>query len=167
MFDSIINRAQHSVESAVLRYVMRFAVAVPFIIAFGFGTAAASAKLTQLYGQTNAYAMISAIFAGIGLIAAGVISVMKPSASVTENYNSEPEAVASGVQTPSSMIDSDLLLATLGVVGPKMIPAIPLLMRFVVRNWSLVLSAVIVTYLLFAERPRRSGTHSDDAQTTA
>lgn len=155
MFDSIINRAQHSVESAVLRYVMRVAVAVPFIIAFGFGIAAASTKLVQLYGPSSAYAMIAGTFAGLGLILVGVMAVVKPSASVADDYASAPEAVAAtGAGAVPSAIDSDLLVAALGIVGPKMIPAIPLLLRFVVRNWSLVLSAVLVTYLLFSDRER-------------
>lgn len=155
MFDSIINRAQHSVESAVLRYVMRVAVAVPFIIAFGFGIAAASTKLVQLYGPSSAYAMIAGTFAGLGLILVGVMAVVKPSASVADDYASAPETVAAtGAGAVPSAIDSDLLVAALGIVGPKMIPAIPLLLRFVVRNWSLVLSAVLVTYLLFSDRER-------------
>jgi hypothetical protein len=157
MFDSIINRAQHSVESAVLRYVMRVAVAVPFIIAFGFGIAAASTKLVQLYGQSSAYAMIAGSFAGLGLILVGILAFVKPSASASEDYAAAPETVAStGSTAGASAIDSDLLVATLGIAGPKIIPAIPFLLRFVVRNWSLVLAGILITYMLFAERERVS-----------
>ncbi len=158
MFDSIINRAQHSVESAMLRYVMRLAVAVPFVVAFFFAVAAASGKLTEIYGYVMGHAILAAAFAVVGLVAAVVISVMQPSASITANYNAEAQtATSDAANTPaSSFLDSDLLVATLGIVGPKMIPAIPALMRFVVKNWSLVLSVVMVTYLLYSESSRTS-----------
>ena len=154
MFDSLINRAQHSVESAVLRYVARIAVAIPFLIAFGFGIAAASAKLTEMYGQITAHAIIAGVFAAVGVIAAAAIAMFSPSSSVTENYNNEAQAAAlknEGAPQPS-LLDSDLLVATLGVVGPKMIPAIPALMRMLVKNWSLVTSLIIVSYLLFSDK---------------
>lgn len=75
MFEGLVTRAQRSVETLVSKYVTRFAVAVPFIAALGFGTAAASGKLTELYGNTAAHAMMAASFAGFGLLAAIAIAM--------------------------------------------------------------------------------------------
>lgn len=151
MFESIINRAQHSVESTLTKYILKALVAVPFIIAFGFGTAAASAKLVQLYGDVTGHAILAAGFVAIGLVAAGAISAMSDNAIVAAEPLAAVDANERSGISPASLFDADFLVATLGVVGPKAIPAIPVFLRFVVRNWALVLSAILVTYLLFAD----------------
>ena len=94
MFESIINRAQHSVESVVTKYALRAAVTVPFLIAFGFGTAAATVKLVQMYGHTQAYSIIAAAFAVIGLIAAASIAATSPRSATAAAVETQ-EAVGS------------------------------------------------------------------------
>ena len=151
MFESIINRAQHSVESVVTKYALRAAVTVPFLIAFGFGTAAATVKLVQMYGHTQAYSIIAAAFAVIGLIAAASIAATSPRSATAAAVETQ-EAVGSESGAEKSVFDSDLLVTTLGIVGPKAIPAIPLLLRFAVRNWALVVALIGVAYLLMSEK---------------
>ena len=145
MFESIINRAQHSVESTLTKYILRASVAVPFIIAFGFGTAAASAKLVQAYGDVAGHAILAAGFVAIGLVAAGAISAMSDNAIAAPEPLAAVDAEGKSGVSPASLFDSDFLVATLGVVGPKAIPAIPVVIKFVLRNWVLVLSAILVT----------------------
>ncbi len=152
MFQAVINRAQHSVETTVTKYVLRVIVAVPFIIAFGFGTAAASAKLVQTYGPITGYSYLAAGFAVIGLIAVAIISATDQSSEPPSDRVSTLADDTVGSTIQKSMIDPDFIVAALGIVGPKAIPAIPVLLRFVLRNWALVLTAVLLSYLLFSQQ---------------
>ena len=154
MFQSIINRAQHSVESVLTKYVLRAVVAVPFLIACGFGTAAATVKLVQIYGHTEAYALVSAAFAVLGLLTAALIAISgsKPAVAASETVaDVKPETPETAAK---SLFDADLLVAALGVVGPKALPAVPAMMRFVVRNWALVVALVVVAYLAMSEEQK-------------
>ena len=68
MFQEIANRAQRAIDTLVSKYVTRLAVAVPFVVALGFGTAAASVKLTEMYGSMLANALLAGVFATFGLV---------------------------------------------------------------------------------------------------
>ena len=156
MFEAIIHRAQNSVESVVSKYVLRVAVAVPFIVALGFGTAAASVKLIATYGDVTAYAILAAAFGAIGLVAAAAIATTgsRPPAAASEAANEAKDAAAAvepGEQSPSQL-SPDLLLTALGVVGPRALPAIPVMMRFIVKNWALVVAVAILAFLLLSEK---------------
>lgn len=162
MFQSIINRATHSVESAVTSIALRAAVAIPFLVALGFGTAAAGVQLVQTYGHVQAYAIMAAAFAVVGIVgmvATRPINVTKPADAHAplEEGNSAPNIDS------SSMITPDFLISALGVVGPKAIPAIPALLRFIVKNWALVLSVAIVAALLMSEQSKTTRSRPIDA----
>ena len=70
MFRGLINDAKAAAGSLVGKYLMRASVAVPFIIAFGFGIAAITLLLVDRFGAINAYLMVAGDFTLIGLIAA-------------------------------------------------------------------------------------------------
>jgi hypothetical protein len=151
MFEGLVTRAQRSVDTLVSKYVTRLIVAVPFLVAFGFGTAAASVKLTAEYGSTVAHAIMAATFAGLGLVAAITIALSGSRAAPAspEQAGSTQQEAATGVEQKEGGLTPELLLTVLGAVGPA---AISPLFRLVVRNLPVVLLALLLGYVLFSER---------------
>ena len=70
MFRGLINDAKSAAGSLVAKYLARASVAVPFIVAFGFATAAITVMLVERYGHVAAYWMVAGGFTLIGLVAA-------------------------------------------------------------------------------------------------
>jgi hypothetical protein len=155
MFEGLVTRAQRSIDSLVSKYVTRLAVAVPFLVALGFGTAAGSARLTEDYGSTTAHAIMAASFAGLGLIAALAIALNgSRSAPATADASSPPAEAAIGVEGKDGALTPELLLTVLGAAGPA---AISPLIRLALKNLPLVLLAVILAYVLFSQRNANDG----------
>ncbi len=156
MFEGLVTRAQRSVDTLVSKYVTRMIVAVPFLVALGFGTAAASVKLTEAYGSTVAHAIMAASFAGLGLVAAIAIALSGSRAvpASAEQADSTQQETATGAASKDSALTPELLLTVLGAAGPA---AISPLVRLVVRNLPVVLLALILGYVLFSERKSTDG----------
>lgn len=154
MLQAILNRAQLSVDKLVTKYVTRLAVAVPFVVALGFGTAAAAVKLSQEFGSPIAYAVLAAAFAAVGLSASAIIAVSGSSATTTAvteaQVRSDTRSADPGTVQAKSAIDPDLMMAALGTLGPA---AIPTVVRLLARNLPLVLAIVMIAYILFSQRP--------------
>lgn len=77
MFQGIINNAKATAGSMVVKYAARASVAVPFIVALGFATAAVTLMLVERFGHQNAYFMVAGAFTVIGLLAALVVWTME------------------------------------------------------------------------------------------
>ena len=148
MFQSIVNRAQQSIESLVNKYMTRVAVAVPFVLALGFATAAAMVWLSQNFGSLNAYLIIAGAFTFVGILAASFIALSSPpaiAAVVVQQPLAETnaEAIVDG-----ALNNQELLLALLGTAGPA---ALPVLLRMLARNAPLVLVVLLIGYLLLSD----------------
>jgi hypothetical protein len=162
MLQAIVNRAQRSIDTLIAKYVTRVAVAVPFVIALGFGTAGLTAKLVETYGNIAAYALVAAIFAGLGLIAAAVIALSGSnpmSIAAPESANESADDTAS-TSSQDTRADTELLLTAIGAVGPAMLPA---LIRGLVRNVPLVVGVIVLAYLLFAEAKKSTSAQTPTA----
>ena len=162
MFQSIVNRAQRSVDTLISKYVTRVAVAVPFVIALGFGTAAASVALTDMYGNLVAHTILAAGFSVVGLIAAVAIAASgNPAIAAAED---EPLPVGAEVagETPgqSSALDPEMLMTAVSTMGPV---ALPILIRLLMRNLPLVAGVLVLAYLLFSDVQR--GANEESATT--
>jgi len=66
MFRGLINDAKAAAGSLVGKYLMRASVAVPFIVAIGFGVAALTVVLVEKFGSLYAYLMVAGGFTLIG-----------------------------------------------------------------------------------------------------
>lgn len=160
MFQEIANRAQRAIDTLVSKYVVRLTVAVPFVVALGFGTAAASVKLTEMYGSILANAILAGVFATLGLVTAAAIGVSQP----TPELMTEPVGAVAGEPAPQQagneplLANADAMLAAIGAIGPT---ALPLLLRLLVRNLPLVVGALVLAYLLFADTKKSGGTTTE------
>ena len=147
MLQAIVDRAQRSVDTLVSKYVTRAAVAVPFVIAIGFGTAAATVKLTEEFGSLTAYAILAAAFGAVGLAAAAAIAMSGPNPVASTEPVGEAKAAVDDAGKKAS-IDPEMILAAIGAVGPAALPAIA---RLLVKNLPLVFGLVVIAYLLLSK----------------
>ncbi len=125
MFRGLINDAKAAAGSLVGKYLMRVSVAVPFIVAIGFGIAATTVFLVDKFGSLYAYLMIAGAFTLIGLIAALAVSVKEQEEVVAET-KAEATDTASVATDAAAQAAVQAPLALLGALfatpaGPAML----------------------------------------------
>jgi hypothetical protein len=143
MFQAIVQRAQSAVDSTLAKLMTRAAVAVPLVVAAGFGTAALTVTLTQAYGPALSYTMMAALFVALGGLTAAVVSANGPTQAEPEEAPSVAEDVA---EVAAPLLDRETLVALLTTAGPV---ALPGLLRLAARNLPLLVMAVIVAIFFF------------------
>jgi hypothetical protein len=150
MFQSIIERAEASVEQAVTGLVLKIAVAIPFLIALGFFTAATTIYVNRKFDAEVGYLIMMGAFLVVGTLAAAVVSNRSgASVSTTDNSREIPAAsnnASSANDAPTkSDADREMLMATLAAVGPA---AAPPLLRLLLRNLPLVAAVAAAGFVL-------------------
>jgi len=75
VFKGLINDVKAAAASFVATYLARVSVAVPFLVALGFATAAIALELTERFGARNALWMLAGGFCAIGLLAAFAVTL--------------------------------------------------------------------------------------------
>ncbi|MFM9847207.1 MAG: hypothetical protein ACKVP3_08600 [Hyphomicrobiaceae bacterium] len=143
MFQAVVQRAQRAVDSTLTKLMTRAAVAVPLVVAAGFGTAALTVTLTEVYGSALSYTMMGGLFAVLGGITAAVVSAN----GTTQAQPKEAPSVAEDVaEVAAPLLDRETLVALLTTAGPV---ALPGLLRLAARNLPLLVMAVIVAIFFF------------------
>jgi hypothetical protein len=154
VFRGLIRDAKAAAGAVILKYVARASVAVPFLIAAGFATAAITAMLVERYGSKMAYWVVAGAFTVIGAVAMLVVTVKEQEEEVAE-----AEAVAAdtpevakevAMQAPLALISA--LLAS--PMGPTSAFGIA---RLLGRNLPLVLLLVVAGFLLWPREPAGEG----------
>jgi hypothetical protein len=150
VFAGLINQAKSAVSSLVLKYVARASVAIPFVIAAGFGLAAITVMLVDRFGHAMAYWLVAGGLAAIGVVAAIAVSVKEEEEEKAERQAEEADtqevlsdATAQAmVQTPIALLGALLTMpggatSALGVA------------RLLGRNFPLVLLLVMIGVLFW------------------
>jgi hypothetical protein len=163
VFAGLIDQAKAAVTRLLLQYVARASVAVPFVVALGFGLAAITLMLVQHFGHTAAYWMMAGGLIAIGVIAAIAVRVKEHEEAVAE----EQAEHAPGNNVLSGPTTEALLQAPLALLGAaSAIPggATTILKgaRLIGRHYPLVLLAGLIG-LLFWPTPAQA----EDAVTEA
>jgi hypothetical protein len=91
MFRGLINDAKSAVGNLVLKYVARASVAVPFVIAVGFAVAAIAAMLVDRFSAVTGCWIMAGGMAGIGIIAAIVLSAREHKEEVAEELKEKAD----------------------------------------------------------------------------
>ena len=145
MFQALVQKAEGAVGSAVNKVASRAAVAVPLVIAAGFGIAALTVTLTQAYGAGLSYTIMAGLFVAIGGITALWVSRNEPDAAPQpeEPATSLAEDVA---EFATPLFDRETIVPLLATAGPIALPA---LLRLGARNLPLLVIAVIVALFYF------------------
>jgi len=164
LFAGLMNQAKDAVSGLVLKYVARASVAIPFVIALGFGIAAVSVMLVQRFGHVTAYWIMAGGLGAIGVIAAIAVSIKeheeevaaeKAEASDTHEVVSDATAQAM-VQAPLAVLGT-LFTAPGGASSAIKVAGI------LGRNYPLVLLLVLIGALFWpTESDKTPGTEAAD-----
>lgn len=157
MFGFIVKRAQATVDNAIGQVANGVMVAVPLIVAGGFGTAALLRYLDRTYGTDAAYLILACGFGVLSLVALLVMNARtrvkaEDAPSEAAEVQSEEPGVAEQLGSLSKT-DRELLMSALTTAGPY---ALPGLLRVVVRNLPLILAILAAIFVM--TRPDASET---------
>ncbi len=165
MLRALINDAKTAAGAVIGKYAIRASVAVPFLVAAGFATAAITLLLTERFGALVAYSMMAGGFAAIGLIASLAVTVKEQEEDVadTQAEQSNTAEVATdataqaAVQLPLALLGT-LMTTPLGpgaaAGGAKML----------LRNLPLVLLLALIGLLFWPSQPTATDGAAADAE---
>ena len=150
MFGSLLRQARASVEASVTYLLERVIVAVPFLVAAGFGTAALTLHLTKSYGANIAMLTMAGGFAMLGLVAMGVVNAVSPSESETDvafatGSSDEGASGSTADQAGETFSNSDVLMAGLSALAPV---AMTHGVRLAVRHLPLLAAIGLAAYVV-------------------
>ena len=141
MFEPLLERAKHALTSSVEALIARGVVAVPFLIALGFATAALTIKLSEMWGAALGCLAIALLYLAASLLVAvfflGREKREEEEYAAAQNEAEQPFSVAALLQT-----DPLALLSTLGTAVS--------VLRMLGRNTSLLLMVLVVGIHLWA-----------------
>ena len=157
MLQSLFRRAEATVDQAVTGLVTKVVVAIPFLVACGFATAAAAILLNRAFGTEVGCLIMTGVFVVIGGVAVMVASSRTSSSS---ERSDEPAQTADETSTREQSAlegaDRELLSAALTAIGPL---AAPPLLRLAVRNLPLIAAIAAAGFVL--SRAPGNGSQSD------
>jgi hypothetical protein len=167
VLQGFIKDMRRAAVSLVDRYLARASVAVPFIVALGFATAALSIDLTARFGASNAFWIMAAGFSTIGLVAGVALSQRERETAAAEAQQAE-ESNQSGLGDLGGMASEAATQAAgrlpLGLLAPLLAsPATSALAvaRLIGRNLPLVLLLALIV-LLFSSTEEESPDQADE-----
>lgn len=164
MLQSLFRRAEATVDQAVTGLVIKIVVAIPFLAALGYATAATTVHVNRAFGAEVGYLIMAGVFLALGSVAALVASSRASPVSDRAAEPAPPADVTSEGAAPAiESADRELLAAALTAIGPVAGPA---LLRLAVRNLPL-LAAIAAAGFVLARSPggsSRSGLGMEPAE---
>jgi hypothetical protein len=164
VFRTLINDAKSAAASVVAKYAVRASVAVPFLVAAGFGTAALTLVLVERFGALTAYGIMGGGFAVLGLLAALAVTVKEQEEVVADAAAEQSDtaevatdaAAQAAIQLPLALLGS-FMTTPLGpgaaLAGAKMIG----------RNLPLVVLLVLVGLMFWPPGEKAAAEEAPDA----
>ncbi len=134
MFANLFKRAEASVDNAIGDFFNRVVIALPLIVAFGFGAASLSLFVNRTYGPEIGNLIVAAAFVALGGFIAIVVKLRNPGAPLEEP---EPSPGDEQAASASSMFDNEQLMGIVSSAAPILLPA---LLRTATKNWPLILA---------------------------
>lgn len=147
MLQSLIKRAEATVENTIAGMLVRVLVAIPFLVAAGFGTAALANYVYASLGVAMGNLVLAGIFCLVGLIGAAIVAVRSRAPEREASINSG----VSGQSGPPEekplfeSMDRDVVAAVVSAVGPV---ALPFVLRSLMRNLPLVAAVAAAGFVL-------------------
>jgi hypothetical protein len=133
----VLNYITSGATSLIAKYALRASVAIPFLLAFGFGLAGVAVLLIEAFGYRDAYFLLAAGFAALGMIA--VLAVwIKERREATDSRTGTPEVIAKTVKTAGALAGGTSEASS----------NLRLITGLAARNWPLVIIAGIAILLL-------------------
>jgi hypothetical protein len=154
MFLGLINEVKSAAGSLVGKYLVRASVAVPFVVAIGFGIAALTLMLINRFGAISAYWMLAAGFTLVGLVAALAVAVKEQDDEIAESraVAEDASSVATSAATQAAMQAPMALLSALLAtpVGPTALAGGA---RMLARNIPLIVLLALIGLLSWPSQP--------------
>lgn len=167
MFQSIIRRAETTIDSIVAKYTARVMVAVPLVVALGFVTAALTVKFVELYGQAAGLSIMAGIFVVLTLLTMAAVGAgaLRDSSPSSEEGQTRAKAEQSGqIASEVEGLLTPELKSVLSAAAPV---AVPVVTRAAVRNLHLIVLVAVIVYVFsrYGQSPseEREGAASTDA----
>ncbi len=155
MFRMLFRRAQATVDHAIHGLIYRAIVAIPFLVAAGFATAALSIRLNREYGPEMGSFILAGGFAILGVLVALIVRARleapaEAQAAADATQASEPEAAAAASDPELAGADRELVMAAVTSALPIAIPAI---VRTIGRNLPLVAAVAAAALIISRDHP--------------
>jgi hypothetical protein len=153
MFQGLLRRAEQSLDQVVAKYVGRAVVAVPLLIAGGFGTAAITTKLVEMYGTVIGCSIMAAGFATLGLILMAVVGSGSPQPGA-EAASESAQAANGAEEATDDQIESDFDASALltpevrSFLASSAPMALPAIARGVGKNLPLILILALIGFVI-------------------
>lgn len=147
MLGSLFRRAQATVDNAIDHLVNRALVAIPFLIAAGFGTAALSMRLNREFGAEIGSLILAGGFIVVGLLVALIVHsrTSKPVEAATETAETAERNAEEAADPALANVDRELLMAALTTAAPI---ALPGLLRALLRNLPIVAAVAAAAFII-------------------
>ncbi len=113
MFQEFLAEVKTAADDAASKYAVRALLAVPFLLAIGFATAAVTLMLIDRFGTMGAYLSVASIFFAFGILAR---FVSRPKTSRERNNIAAPTSSPNRALTAASALLNILLAVGLGLV---------------------------------------------------
>lgn len=161
MFRGLINDAKSAATSLVAKYLARASVAVPFVVAVGFATAAITLMLVERFGHIAAYWMVAGGFLAIGLVATLTVKVKEQEEEIAEQQAEASDTA--GVSTDAAaQAAAQLPIAALGALFT--VPGGPAAalggMKALARHWPILIMAALIAAMFWPTAPANPETHA-------
>jgi hypothetical protein len=142
VFASLFQKAEATVDHALVDLSNRILIAIPFIVALGFAAASLSIFAYRTYGLEIGNLLVAAAFVVLGGVIAIVVRVRKKANEPVQ----EPAAGLNEEQvgSPKSIFDNEQLMGIASTAAPILLPA---LLRTATKNWPLVLAVAAGLYV--------------------
>jgi hypothetical protein len=151
VLQGLVNDVKSAAASFIGGYLARASVAVPFVVAGGFATAALALELTARFGATSAFWMLAAGFSALGVMTGLVVTMREREAAVAEEEASEGGLAELGdIATEAATQAAGRL--PLGLLAPLLAnPSTSALaaVRLIGRNMPLVLLLAFIVLLFW------------------
>ena len=163
MFRGLINDVKSAVTSIIAKYLARASVAVPFVVALGFATAAITMTLVERFGAVTGSWVVAGGFTLIGLLAAFVLSVKEQEEQIVDKQAEQKDTAEVGTDA-AAQAAVQIPIAVLGALlaNPGGATAAAGGARTLVRNIPLVVLLVLVGMLLWPAEPA-AGLESEES----
>jgi hypothetical protein len=165
MFRGLINDAKSAAGSLIAKYLARASVAVPFIVAVGFATAAITLTLVDRFGGIVASWIVAGGFTLIGLVATLVITVKEQEEEVAEKQ-AEKVDTADVATDAAAQAAAQMPLALLGAVlsspmGPSTVVGGA---KMAARNIPLIVLMALIALLFWPSKSSADETESAESE---
>jgi hypothetical protein len=166
MFESSIINAKAAAVSLIAKYFARASVALPFLVALGFATAAITHILVERYGEVTAYWIMAAGFAVSGVVAMLAVSTNEREKEVAEEQVEQNDAARVAPDaTAQATLEAALALLAAGLATPLGRDTVAAGTKMAASNMPLIILLALIALLFWPVAPTSETPDLDDEAT--